>query len=33
MHRSFLDQDGVDVLSLFRRKWNDTEVVLLPEGQ
>jgi FixJ family two-component response regulator len=32
MDRSFLNQQGVDVLSLFHRKWNDTEVVLLPEG-
>ncbi|HEV3026741.1 MAG TPA: hypothetical protein VG457_04170 [Planctomycetota bacterium] len=32
MDRSILDQEGVDALSLFRRKWNDTEVILLPEG-
>ena len=32
MDRSFLDQESVDLLSLFRQKWNDTEVILLPEG-
>jgi hypothetical protein len=30
--RSVLDQEGVDVLSFFHRKWNDSKVVLLPEG-
>jgi len=32
LDRSFLDQEGIDILSLFRRRWNDTEVVLLPAG-
>jgi len=32
MDRSVLDQEGIDVLSLLRRKWSDTEVILLPEG-
>jgi len=32
MDRSYLDREGMDVLSLCRRKWNDAEVVLLPKG-
>src|SRR5581483_5558099 len=32
MDRSYLGREGLDILSLCRRKWTDTEVVLLPEG-
>ncbi len=32
MDQSYLDREGVDVLSLCRRKWNDAEIVLLPQG-
>jgi FixJ family two-component response regulator len=30
--RSLLDHEGLDVLSQLGRRWDDTEVVFLPEG-
>jgi FixJ family two-component response regulator len=32
LDRSFLVREGVDVLSLLRRKWGESEIVFLPEG-